>query len=79
MPYPGQKSARSKPQALRVEPQPSPPEARVQHHGLRLAPPLVINEQELNTALDILENAFKECAGNAHTADTLGTSTDRTD
>jgi 4-aminobutyrate aminotransferase len=55
--------------------------APVGHYGnvLRLAPPLVINEQELNTALDILEAAFEECAGSAHTADTLKTSIDRAD
>jgi 4-aminobutyrate aminotransferase len=55
--------------------------APVGHYGnvLRLAPPLVINEEQLNTALDILDNAFKACQGSAHTADTLETSVDRTD
>jgi 4-aminobutyrate aminotransferase len=47
--------------------------APVGHYGnvLRLAPPLVINEQEINWALDVLEAAFAECAGGGHESDTL--------
>lgn len=39
--------------------------APVGHYGnvLRLAPPLIITEDEMNQALDILEAAFEECAG----------------
>jgi 4-aminobutyrate aminotransferase len=53
--------------------------APVGHYGnvLRLAPPLVINEQEINWALDVLEAAFEECAGSgSHESDTLETSED---
>ncbi len=55
--------------------------APVGHYGnvLRLAPPLIITETELNGALDILEEAFAECAGHAQVSDTLETEEDRTD
>jgi len=55
--------------------------APVGHYGnvLRLAPPLIITESELNIALDILAEAFAECVGHAQTSDTLVTSEDRAD
>lgn len=57
--------------------------APVGHYGnvLRLAPPLIITEAELNQAIDILETAFEECAtaGTGKSSDTIESDEDRTD
>lgn len=53
--------------------------APVGHYGnvLRLAPPLVINEQELNEGYHILEAAFATCTGSGSTSDTVLTDEER--
>jgi 4-aminobutyrate aminotransferase len=54
--------------------------APVGHYGnvLRLAPPLVITEEELHRGLDIIDEAMAECSGNVHTSETPFTTAEET-
>jgi 4-aminobutyrate aminotransferase-like enzyme len=53
--------------------------APVGHYGnvLRLAPPLVIAQEEIARGYDILEEAFAACVGSVSTSDTLNTDEER--